>query len=406
MKKQVLLLTIFTFITILTNFLYVHANEYVDANEYGIEQHETQIYKPQTYHHITWPFVTYKNPDFTSERLGFFAPQKLIILEEYDDGWVLIRTDTKPQWTNINGNFRYINKTTGLFENINDTHYVSRLAPQLVAVLNQQDNWIYIDTSQGPLWINLDFSPPTTELDDFLLRFGDNLSVFFKNIETGFVYQYNADRVYFSASVPKASFALYIYLLAEMNKTDLDSIHTFKSTDYLGGSGVIRLNHSVGATFTQRQLLGLNLYQSDNIATNILRRIHGIDGYIQFVYDIGGNPSFVGNVIMNSRLTANEAGLFAKEIFNYINSNGMYSQEFESHMLNNQFPFLVSDYDMLSKTGWTRPHAWHDMSIVYAPSPYILVVLSARNGWGQQDYQDFYDISKLFQNFNTRWFVQ
>jgi hypothetical protein len=45
------------------------------------------------------------------------------------------------------------------------------------------------------------------------------------------------------------------------------------------------------------------------------------------------------------------------------------------------------------------------MAIVYAPSPYILVILSARNGWTAQDYRDFAEISMAFQNFNSTWFT-
>jgi len=262
-----------------------------------------------------------------------------------------------------------------------------------------------IDTWLGEKWISLNFVPPTYELDRLLSRFGNNLSVYFENLETGFVYRHNADRVYFSASVPKAFYALYIYQLAEQGKTDLDSIITYTSADFMGGSGRIRHRHSVGTTFTQRELLRLNLSYSDNIATNMLRRIHGIESYRRFVTDIGGNANFVGNRIMNSNLTANEAGLFAREIFHYIESDGIYSEEFKAHLLNNQYPFIVSCYPVASKTGWTRPIAWHDMAIVYAPSPYILVILSARNGWTLQDYRDFEEISMAFQRFNDMWFV-
>ena len=301
---------------------------------------------------------------------------------------------------------RYIiNRTMGLFANKGDETHTAILSPQEVIVLAREDNWLQIATWIGPMWVNLDFSPPVNELDALLRRFGNNLSVYFENLETGFSYRYNADRVYFSASVPKASFALYIYQKAERGEVDLDSTVTFLRQDYNAGSGVIRHRYPVGTAITQRELLRLNLSESDNIATLMLRRAHGIEGYRQFISDIGGTPSFVGDRIMDSQLTANEAGLFAREIFRYIESGGVYSGEFKAHLLDNQFPFIVSDYPVASKTGWTRPIAWHDMAIVYAPSPFILVILSARNGWTDADYRDFAEISMAFQQFNDRWFV-
>jgi len=242
-------------------------------------------------------------------------------------------------------------------------------------------------------------------LDELLARHGDDISVYFENIETGFVYSFNADHVYFSASVPKAMYALYLYQLAERGEVNLDSVHEFTYGDANWGSGIIQRQYDFGATFTLRELLRLNISESDNVATNILRRTNGIYGYKNFISRVGGNLALVGNNVMNSNLTANEAGLFANEIFAYIESGGRYSYEFKSLLLNNRFPFIVSCYPVASKTGWTAYRAWHDMAIVYAPSPFILVILSARDGWSDDDFADFAEISMAFQEFNDKWFV-
>ena len=298
-----------------------------------------------------------------------------------------------------------IEKSTGLFEYKGATHPVSAISPQLVTVLETYDDWLLIRTYMGPMWIYLNFTPPTDSLDTLLRRF-PNTSIFFQNIETGFTYTWYADREFFGASLSKASYALYLYQRAERGEIDLNRTITFTAADWNGGSGVIRHRYSVGRTFTTRRLIELNLYESDNIATLMLRRIYGIQGYRQFVESLGNNPRRVRDRIMNSQLTPNEVGRFALAIWDYIASDGRYSEEFRNALLNNQFPFIVSDYPVASKTGWTSPIAWHDMSIVYAPSPYILVIMSARGGWTARDYSDFAEISMAFQNFNDRWFSQ
>jgi len=216
------------------------------------------------------------------------------------------------------------------------------------------------------------FPPPTDALDELLARH-NNLSVYFKNLDTGFIYLHNADRVYMGASVPKAPFSLYIYQRAEQ--------------------GEIELNER------QHRLLRLNLSYSDNDATLALARMHGTAGYRQFVADLGGNPDFVVNSVMGSRLTVNEAGLFALAIYEYIESEGRYSDEMKAHLLDNRIPFIVSDYPLASKSGWTSS-VFHDMAIVYAPSPYILVILSQR-----ANHRIFEEISMAFQSFNDTWFV-
>ena len=299
----------------------------------------------------------------------------------------------------------YIERRLPIFEYIGSETPVEYLAPQPVIARDIQGSWVLIDTWLGQMWLYLDYQPSTDEMDYMLSRFGNNLSVFFKNIETGFTYMYNPNRVYFSASVTKASYALYLFYRAERGEINLGDYITYTSADFNGGSGIIKYRYPMGTEFTIRELIRLNLSYSDNIATNMLRRIHGIEGYREFLQSIGANPNHVGYNIFNSRLTVTDAGIFALEIFNYVESpESEFGTEFIEHLLNNQYPFIVSCYPVASKTGWTRPLAWHDMAIVYAESPYILVILSARNGWSARDYRDFEEISMMFQRFNNMWF--
>ena len=363
------------------------------------------FFNSPTQHPIDWHFYIYREPDFRAQRIARFNPQTVNIVNQNPDGWALIDTPAGEYWVYLRSNRQFISRRMGLFENIYASSTSGYIDAQVVEIFETEGNWLQISTQQGLRWVNLDFRPPTYNLDGMLARHGDNLSVYFENLETGFIYRYNASRVYFSASVPKAIYALYIYQRAERGEADLNSMHEYTCADIVGGSGIIHQNYAIGTAFSLRELLRLNISESDNVATLMLRRIKGIDGYKNFIRDIGGNPNNVGDRIMNSYLTANEAGLFAREIFAYIESGGRYSHEFKDHMLNNQFPFIVSDYPVASKTGWTSPTAWHDMAIVYAPSPYILVILSAREGWTDSDYADFYEISMAFQMFNDTWFT-
>ncbi|MCL2355995.1 MAG: class A beta-lactamase-related serine hydrolase [Defluviitaleaceae bacterium] len=348
-------------------------------------------------------FYVYAEADFRAERTGLFNPQTVSPL--YIDGdWALIRTYSGEGWIYTNGDRLFVERRLPVFDYKGSEIPIEYVSPQVVKIRDRAGNWVLVETWLGQKWMYLNYSPSTQHLDEMLRRFGNNISVYYRNIETGFTYTYNPGRVYFSASVPKASFSLYLYLRAERGEIDLDSYATYLSGDFNGGSGVIKNRYRFGTQLTQRELLRLNLSYSDNIATNILRRTHGIEGYRNFVASIGGNPNHVRGNIFNSNLTVTDAGLFAREIFIYTESGGAFSEEFRAHLLNNQFPFIVSDYPVASKTGWTRPHAWHDMAIIYADSPYILVILSARNGWTARDYRDFAEISMAFQEFNAHWF--
>ena len=240
----------------------------------------------------------------------------------------------------------------------------------------------------------------------YFLGYFDDVSVYFENIETGFTMQYNENYVYFSASVTKAPLALFVYTLARDGQVDLDYKITFLREDYRGGSGIIHSRYAFGHEFTIRRLVALNLYESDNTATAMLMRYFG-NGYRQFLVTIGADHRMAHRNLTDSGLNAIQAGIFARSIYDFIAEGNVYSEEFKRNLLNNQEPFIISHhYPVASKTGWTRYIAWHDMAIIYAPSPYILTILSARAGWTPADYRDFYEISMKFERFNNYWFGQ
>ena len=208
--------------------------------------------------------------------------------------------------------------------------------------------------------------------------------------------------MYFGASAIKGPYALWVYLLAEAGYADLTTVHTYTSADHWGGSGSIQ-RMPFGSTFTESELIGLALSVSDNIAFRMLvRRIHGVNGFRDWVEEIGGDPGLV-HTVTYSRMTANEAGRFAREKHRFIESGGRYSEEFRAHLLANRYAFVVSDHPVASKSGWAV-EAFHDIAIVYSPSPYSLSILSSGTGGGS-DRQMFSEISMAIQHFNDRYFV-
>lgn len=244
----------------------------------------------------------------------------------------------------------------------------------------------------------------TQQLNEFMRDF-HGISLYFASLTEDFTFMYEPDRVFFAASVTKAPFALYIYQKADRGETDLSSLHEYTPAFHAGGSGIIRHNYQFGDLFTQGRLLALNLYESDNVATRILRGIHGYDSYRDFIQSIGGTPNFT-RTIAYSYLTAREAGLYARAIHNYIESGAPHSREFQANLLSNRFPFIQADYHIASKSGWW--HGWggafHDMAIVYAPAPYLLAILS--NRYGDPEIEAvFYTISMFIQEFNRKWFT-
>lgn len=239
-------------------------------------------------------------------------------------------------------------------------------------------------------------------LEEFFNQF-DHIGVYYHNINSGFSFSHNGYRNFFAASLTKAPFSMYIYKKADNNLINLNDVHPFLSEYFSSGSGIIRHTYKIGAQISQRQLLAYNLFKSDNIALRMLRSIHGTEGFTSFVYSLGANPNHIHNITY-SRTTARDAGLITLAMYNYIESGSAHSREFLNHLLNNHYSFFVSSYPIAGKTGWFHNFggAWHEMAIIYAPSPFILVVLS--NNY-MYDTPLLQKISTFIEEFNSTWFA-
>jgi len=263
--------------------------------------------------------------------------------------------------------------------------------------------------------------PSTDELTRFLSQHGQRVGVYFMNLETGFEFAYNPSRVFFGASINKATHALYTYIAAERGYIDMYAMHVYRASDYWGGTGIMRFNHYVGAGFTTRDLLYYSIVHSDNVAFRMLvSYMQGISfSYRDFVMEIGSNPAFIIDSVMFNA-TAADTGMWMYEIVRYLESESRYGHYFQQDLFNvalYSHPFftrgevfggdveinvdlLRSDYPVAQKYGWGTS-AFNVMGAVYGPSPFILVMLSNISSGAHELFEE---IAKLFQEFNARYF--
>ncbi|MCL1882462.1 MAG: serine hydrolase [Defluviitaleaceae bacterium] len=321
---------------------------------------------------IPWSFEVYSQPDFRSEAIGSFNAQEISIVEYGHNYWVRIETPAAG-------------------------------------------------------WINTRHTPNIFELEEFFAPMGRNISIFYKNLDTKFTYVYNPDRVFFAASLSKSTHALYSFILAERGYLNMYENHIYTPQDEWGGTGVMRFM-PFGTQFTTRDLLGLSMRESDNAAFRMLTRItaNAELSYREFVEEIGADTRMIRDII-SQNTHARDKGLFMYKTFNYIESNSNFGHYLRHDMLNTaqtshphftrwegsngwgdngigtdvNVSMIKSDYPIARKYGWAN-NAFHDAGIIYAPSPYILIILSNMER-GAHDL--FEEISWFIQDFNHRTFV-
>jgi beta-lactamase class A len=358
---------------------------------------------PGVYRHMGGGFITHSQPDFFADTIAGHRPQMVQVLEEREDGWMHIAFGDTRGWVYLLARTHMLNRPMGLFHSKYDETYADLMAPGEVQVLIEEDNWLLVSTNDGPMWLDLHFWPGVQPLDDFFNSLPYYVSVFYKNLETGFTYSHRGDLIFASASLNKAPHALYVYHLAESGQANLSRIHVFGPSDYRGGTGVMRFM-PFGTEFTTDQLLTHSVRDSDNVAFRMLVDMfaHYSPSYHEFYRSIGGNLDLVGN-ITGHLMTAEEAGLIMYRIYQYIESDAAYAAEFKNSLLNSDVPIIMADYPVAQKYGrWDGN--FHDKAIVYAPSPYILVIMSTLDRHGGGAFEEFAEISRFIQDFNDRYF--
>lgn len=87
-------------------------------------------------------------------KTGKFEPQTVGVVAKKADGWALIDTFAGKYWVYLDGNARYIEKTVKVYGGKEDSSPEGLLEPQIVKIIEQEGDWLKIETSNGEKWVN------------------------------------------------------------------------------------------------------------------------------------------------------------------------------------------------------------------------------------------------------------
>lgn len=230
-------------------------------------------------------------------------------------------------------------------------------------------------------------------------EYGGAVAVLYEDLTSGYVYSYNADTVFSAASVIKAPYCMYILQLAAEGKCNLGEMVAYTQDIKSDGTGIVK-NAEYGTRFTVEQLIECAIRYSDNAALRMLRSLYPAEGFREFAASIGiKNVNAISN-ITSAKITAEDAATYMRAIYTFIETNEVYGQLLREHMTNTRNPmFASSSYDIIRKYGWA-PEAFHDMAIIDAPNPYILVFLTDHAEGTQEDFAMFRTLSRTVESFS------
>lgn len=289
----------------------------------------------------------------------------------------------------------------------------------------------------------------TSDVDPITVTYPAEVAFAYIDLTTGYTFSYNADEVFFGASLVKLPYiycvlkeieafeqhkhdyasdgsALYdadgnplfdgahpnydengniLYLEGE-EKYDLGRKWTYDSgKDFVEGSGVIQ-NEDDGFSLTYLELIQYALKYSDNIAFGEIQELFGRQIYFDWAEKVG-----IKGVNNSSQkihnLSANDCLIAMDAVYDYLETDSKYAAAVKSAMLSTQhrvmIPSAVSPLECANKYGWDKD-SYHDMAIVYDEHPFAVVVMTDLDEGRSEDNAYIRNITKEILDIHNSFY--
>lgn len=231
-----------------------------------------------------------------------------------------------------------------------------------------------------------------------------DISLAYCDLETGFRIMLNPDTHYYSASVIKAPYMLYIYRLALAGKADLERKLTYTEKYRREGTGALK-NMEYGTEFTVEELIGYCLEESDNSAFAMLKELFPEEGYEQFAASLGEVHAEDAKAKGGPQICCVSALAFSRAIYDFIEEKNPYSENLYTHMTSSRNAMIYGGdgSEVVRKYGWYEGF-FHDMAIVYGEKRYLLTIMTNLDllEIDSREYGIFRDLSLLFAEYSAR----
>ena len=217
-------------------------------------------------------------------------------------------------------------------------------------------------------------------LNKFLLKQNEKVAYGYKNLKTGDMFSFNLDICFYSASTIKFLVCLYIYEMAEKDKSLLDTKLFLVSEDFKNGSGVLK-NTPDKTSYTVRELVYYTLKESDNTAYIKLVNFVTKEKLIDYGLNIGAKHTLEGKDLFGI-INVSDMLIYLNHLYNYFNNNTVLSEELKNYMLNPSYKIIKDkniDNNLFVRKYGSFGIAFHEVGIVYDKIPYILIVLTQKN---------------------------
>lgn len=202
----------------------------------------------------------------------------------------------------------------------------------------------------------------------------------------GISYGINENDIFEPASLNKLPVMLAMYIEAEKENLDLETIYILKSSDKVAGSGSL-YGKPEGYELTYRDILSYMGKESDNTAANIARTILGEEKIKQAIEIVGIKDTVV--IGENQKTTPYDIGLFFEKLWEGNVISKKHRDEFLGFITDTIYEEwlaagIPSGTDVAHKYG-REIHVVNDAGIVFTDDPFVMVLLSKGVVEGEAD---------------------
>lgn len=229
-------------------------------------------------------------------------------------------------------------------------------------------------------------------IEDIINCKKSNIAVAIKNLNTNETIMINQDKVFYSASTIKLLIMSEVLRQVKEGKHSLDELITLTDDKKVAGAGILKEFNS-GHKFTIREIMTLMIVLSDNIATNMLIDLTGIDNINKMASRLNLKNTVLQRKMMDA--IAAKAGMENKTcaedllhilelIYKGEDVDKKYSDIMIDILKRQQVTgrldlYLPAGTVIAHKTG-TLDKLEHDVGIVYLPNcTYIICVLTSND---------------------------
>jgi beta-lactamase class A len=228
------------------------------------------------------------------------------------------------------------------------------------------------------------------KIENVLAGYTSRWGIVIHNYSNGQKLEINPHMVFPSASMIKIPIMYEIMRQAANGQINLDQTLIVSNEVRTGGAGILKeLRPEISMTI--RELVTLMIILSDNIATNMLIQLLGMDAINKTMKDLGLQSTVLRRLMMDFEAAAAgkendtspaDLALIFTAIYNHIGVPPDYGvlmlDILKRQQVKDKLPFYLPEETVIAHKTGTLPGVEHDGGILFLPGgPYLICILTA-----------------------------